>query len=201
MPIYSLPDLPYAYDALAPAMSARQLELHHTKHHAAYVKQANELIERLADADAAAVPALTRSLAFNVSGHVLHSMFWESMTPGGSRPDGSLVGAIETSFGSHDALVELLGDAITSLQGSGWAALVWEPMAERLVVAQLLNHQDNGFQGGEPLLVIDGWEHAFYLDHQNDKAAYVEAVCGLLDWERASRRFEAVRSADVTPAR
>jgi Fe-Mn family superoxide dismutase len=201
MATYELPDLRYDYHALEPHISARQLELHHSKHHATYVKQANELLEKMAGAEAAQLPALTKALAFNVSGHVLHSLFWDSLTPGGSRPTGALAEAIDATFGSRNALVEQLSGVITTLQGSGWAALVWEPVAQRLVVTQLRDHQDNSIAGATAVLVIDGWEHAYYLDHQNDRGAWTKAVGHLLDWEHASQRFDLVRDMHASAAR
>lgn len=194
---YVLPDLAYDYSDLAPAISAEQLELHHAKHHAAYVKKANELIDQLAGADAGSLPGVARAFAFNLSGHVLHSLFWESLTPGGTEPDGAFDEAITRSFGSVDAMTAQLGDAVTSLMGSGWAALTWEPIARRLLVAQLRDHQDNMPAGGVPLLVIDGWEHAFYVDHRNDKAAWVASVTSVLDLAAASRRFDLVMEPAV----
>jgi len=195
MASYTLPDLSYDYAALSPHISAEQLELHHSKHHAAYVKKANELVEKLAAAPAAELPALTRAFTFHLSGHVLHSLFWESMTPGGSAPEGGLRDAIDSSFGSLDALTKQLGGAITTMMGSGWAALTWEPVAGRLVVAQLRDHQDNAPAGTAPVLVIDGWEHAYYVDYRNDKEKWVAAVTSVLDWENAGHRFDAIRSA------
>lgn len=201
MAAYQLPDLPYDYSALAPQMSAEQLELHHSKHHAAYVKKANELLDQLSGADPAAMPSLAKAYAFNLSGHVLHSLFWQSMTPGGTAPEGALRDAIDETFGSLESLSTQLGAAITTLMGSGWGALVWEPVAGRLLVAQLRDHQDNVPGGTVPLLVVDGWEHAFYVDHRNDKQAWVDSVSQILDWSAASRRFEAARDAGVVTSR
>ncbi len=145
---YVLPDLDYDYAALEPHYAARVLELHHDKHHAAYVKGVNTTLEQLAAArassDMSALVGLEKSLAFNLSGHVLHSLFWKNLTPdGGGRPDGDLASAIDEYFGSFDAFQRHLCEAATTVQGSGWAALSWEPLGERLYVEQIYDHQGN----------------------------------------------------------
>jgi Fe-Mn family superoxide dismutase len=196
---YSLPDLPYDYAALEPHISARIMELHHDKHHATYVKAANETLDRFADlqahdGDVTTLRALEKSLAFNVSGHLLHSALWTSMRPGGaSEPDGELRAAINDGFGSFDTLCKQLTDAVSSLQGSGWGALVWEPLAGRLLVEQIYDHQSNMTPGNMPLLVIDGWEHAYYLQYENDKGKYLQGFWNVADWDHAAQRFRAAR--------
>jgi Fe-Mn family superoxide dismutase len=201
MAVYTLPDLPYDVGALAPHLSAELLGLHHGKHHAAYVKGANETLEKLATAEAAQITGLDRALAFNVSGHVLHSMFWTSMSPdGGGRPDGELAAAIDDSFGSYDTFAAQFGAALTTVQGSGWAALVWEPLAQRLLVTQLHDHQSNTLVGSTPVLLADAWEHAYYLDYRNDKQAWSAAFFALADWRSAAERF-AGRAITASSAR
>ena len=145
MATYTLPELPYDVGALEPHLSARILELHHGKHHAAYVKGANTTLEKLEEAraksDFAAIPALERALAFNVSGHVLHSLFWTNLAPkAGGRPDGALLAAIDRDFGGFDAFKRQLTEAASTIMGSGWAALTWEPLAKRLVTTQIYDH-------------------------------------------------------------
>jgi len=198
---YTLPELPYDHAALEPHIDARIMELHHGKHHAAYVAQANKALDNLAEArssgDFALITKLSKDLAFNLSGHVLHSVFWTCMSPdGGGAPEGELAAAIDESFGSFADLQAQLGEATKSVQGSGWGALAWEPMAGRLIVEQVYDHQSNVGQGSDPILVIDAWEHAFYLQYLNDKAAWVDAFWEVADWTAAANRFEAVR---VTP--
>ena len=190
MAVYTLPDLPYDEGALAPHLSGELMSLHHGKHHAAYVKGANETLDKLAGADASQIAALDRALAFNVSGHVLHSTFWLSMTPaGGGEPDGELLDAIKESFGSFATFREQFTAALTTVQGSGWAALVWEPVAQRLLVSQLHDHQSNTLVGSTPVLLADAWEHAYYLDYRNDKQAWGKAFFALADWRSAQERF------------
>lgn len=202
---YTLPDLAYDYGALAPAISARQLELHHAKHHAAYVKGANSVLERLdgdvADAD---VPGVHKLLAFHLAGHVLHSVFWTCLAPaseGQQRPDGELAAAMTDAFGSVEACLARMTKAVTTVQGSGWAALVWDELGGRLQVMQVHDHQGNVVPGGQPLFVIDAWEHAFYLDYVNDKAAWTAGVWQVADWRAAAKRFATARAAAGVTAR
>ena len=199
MASYTLPDLPYELTALEPHYSARALELHHAKHHQAYVDGANKTIDALDkardDDDFSALGALEKSLAFHVSGHLLHSVFWRTLSPdGGGAPEGELSDAIFEMFGSVERLKAQLSSATISLQGSGWGALHWEPMAERLIVTQVYDHQSNVAQSASPLLVIDGWEHAFYLDHQTDKASWLDAFWAMVNWPEVADRFALARN-------
>jgi len=197
MPIYSLPDLPYDYSALEPAMTGEILELHHAKHHAAYVKGANETIDRLAEARESnafgPLNGLEKDLAFHLSGHVLHSLFWQNLSPdGGDRPDGPLADAITEHFGSYDAFATQLTAATTGVQGSGWGVLAWEPLGRRLVVTQVYDHQGNVTIGGTPLLVFDAWEHAYYLQYRNVRPDYIDKLWSVVNWQDVASRFEAV---------
>lgn len=192
---YTLPDLPYDYGALAPYYEGRTLELHHGKHHAAYVKGLNQTIERLAEARASeefgSIVGLEKTLAFNLSGHVLHSLFWTSLSPqGGNEPRGELANAIARCFGSFVSFRRQLSHATVSVQGSGWGSLVWEPLGQRLVVEQIYDHQNNVVVGSLPLLVIDAWEHAYYLQYQNRRTGYVENIWSVLNWPAVEARFE-----------
>lgn len=195
---YSLPDLPYDYGALEPHCEARVLELHHGKHHAAYVNALNRTLERLAEARARerfdSIVGLEKTLAFNLSGHVLHSLFWTNLNPqGGGEPDGELRHAIEQCFGSFASFRRQLCHATITVQGSGWGALAWEPIGQRLVIEQIYNHQGNVVPGALPLLVIDAWEHAYYLQYGNQRADYVETVWKILHWPAVQARFERAR--------
>lgn len=192
---YTLPDLPYGYSALEPHISGKIMELHHGKHHAAYVKNANSTLEQLDEArqkgDFGRLAALERALAFNLSGHILHSIFWKNMTPkGGGKPQGELIGAIDRDFGSFELFRRQLTGVASTIMGSGWAALVWEPIGQRLVISQIYDHQSNVAQAGVPLMVIDAWEHAFYLQYQNRKAEFFEAVWNLWNWQDIGARFD-----------
>lgn len=200
MPYYELPPLRYDHGALEPHVSGRIMELHHGEHHAGYVKGANQAIERLAEGGGngppEALPQLERNLAFNVSGHLLHSRLWECMNPdGGGEPDGELAAAIDDQLGGFDRCRQMVTAAASSVQGSGWAALAWEPTAKRLVVEQLHDHHGNVGQATQPLLVLDAWEHAYYLQHENRKAEWFEAFWRVVDWAAIGETFDAARSA------
>jgi len=156
---YTLPDLPYDYAALEPHVSGQIMELHHDKHHAAYVTGANQTLEKLAGArdkdDFGAVVGLEKALAFHTSGHVLHSIFWKNLSPdGGDKPDGALASAIDEHFGSFDKFKAHMTQATSTIQGSGWGALAWEPLGGRLIVEQIYDHQGNIGQGSVPLLRV-----------------------------------------------
>lgn len=199
MPDYVLPDLPYDYAALEPHYSGQVVELHHDRHHAAYVAGANTTLERLAEArdkdDFGALVGLEKTMAFNLSGHVLHSIFWTNLSPdGGDKPDGALASTIDEDFGSFEHFKAQLTHATNTVQGSGWGVLAWEPLGKRLVVEQVYDHQGNVGQGGMPLLVFDAWEHAFYLQYKNVKADYVKAFWNVVNWPDVQSRYEAATS-------
>jgi Fe-Mn family superoxide dismutase len=193
--VYTLPDLPYDYSALEPHYSAKVLELHHDKHHAAYVAGLNTTIDKLAEArsseDFGSIVGLQKNLAFNLSGHVLHSLFWQNLSPdGGGKPSGDLAAAIDEHFGSFEAFKSQLTQATTTVQGSGWGALAWEPLGQRLYVEQVYDHQGNVGQSGVNLLVFDAWEHAYYLQYLNVRATYVDALWNIVNWQDVAERFE-----------
>jgi len=195
---YTLPELSYSYDALEPHISGRMLELHHRKHHATYVENANAVIEKLKEArsqdDFTKLGALEKALAFNLSGHVLHSIFWKNLSPkGGGAPSGDLAVAIERDFSSFEKFRHQLTEVASTTMGSGWAAVVWEPLSKRLLTTQVYDHQSNVNQAGVPLMVIDAWEHAYYLQYQNRKKEFFEAVWHLWNWRDIGERLMAVQ--------
>jgi superoxide dismutase, Fe-Mn family len=199
---YSLPELPYDYSALEPHISGQIIELHHDKHHNTYVQGANTTVEKLADArdknEFGAIVGLEKTLAFNVSGHVLHSIYWTNMSPnGGGSPEGALADAIDSEFGGFDKFKAQLTQATSTVQGSGWGALAYDPLGQRLLIEQIYDHQSNVSQGGVPLLVIDIWEHAFYLQYKNVKADYVTAFWNLINWENVASRWEAAKGLSI----
>jgi len=198
MPTYVLPDLDYDYSALEPHISGQIMQLHHDKHHAAYVTNANATMEKLQGArekgDFSTIAGLERALAFNVSGHVLHSIFWKNMKKGGGdKPAGALAQLIDRDFGSFDSFQKQMIEATTTVMGSGWGALVWDPASERLLTAQIYDHQGNAVQAGVPLLVIDAWEHAFYLQYKNVKADFFKAVWNVFNWDDVQARLDAAQ--------
>ncbi len=200
MTTYTLPDLAYDYGALEPHISGEIMELHHSKHHKAYVDGANTALEKLAAAresgDFGSVPMLEKNLAFNLGGHTNHSVFWQNMSPeGGGRPDGELAAAIDEHFGSFDGFKGQFEAAGTTIQGSGWAVLSWDSISQGMRVFQLWDQQGNVPIGQTPLLMLDMWEHAFYLQYKNVKADYVQAWWNVVNWADVTRRFEAARTA------
>ncbi|TWP37969.1 superoxide dismutase [Leekyejoonella antrihumi] len=197
---YTLPELPYDYGALAPHISGEIMELHHSKHHQAYVGGANTALEKMADArdknDFGSVNMLEKNLAFNLAGHVNHSVFWPNMSPdGGDKPDGDLGSAIDDQFGSFDAFRAHFAASALGIQGSGWSILAWDSVGSKLLICQLYDHQGNLPVGIAPLLMLDMWEHAFYLQYKNVKADYVKAWWNVVNWADVQARFANARTA------
>ena len=199
MAVYELPDLPYAFDALEPHISAEIMELHHDKHHATYVAGANAALEALeaernGEANPDRIRALSKNLAFNLGGHTNHSIFWKNLSPnGGGEPTGELAEAINRDFGSFEKFKAHFSAAATSLQGSGWAVLGYDHIAGRLIIEQLTDQQGNTSINFTPLLMLDMWEHAFYLQYKNVKGDYVNAFWNVINWEEVQRRFSKAR--------
>ena len=199
MAVYSLPELTYEYSALAPHISAQIMELHHSKHHAAYVAGANTALEKLAEArdanDFANINRLQKDLAFHLGGHTNHSIFWKNLTPDSQeRPSGELASAIDEYFGSFDKFRAHFNAAALGLQGSGWAFLAWDAIGGQLIIEQLYDQQGNIAATTTPLLMLDMWEHAFYLDYKNVKGDYVNAFWNIINWDDVAKRFAAARS-------
>jgi len=196
---YELPKLPYGYGDLAPAISEEQLTLHHQKHHQAYVTGANGLLEKLdkarkegADFDQKAV---LKELSFNIGGHVLHSLFWENLAPkgkGGKGPAGAFKKALVSEFGSVERFQKEFTQAAVSVEGSGWAALSFCRLTGRPVIMQVEKHNVNVYPMFTLLMVLDVWEHAYYLDYKNLRARFVENFWDILNWKEVSRRFEKI---------
>lgn len=203
MAVYVLPELDYSYDALEPHISAEIMKLHHTKHHQAYVDGANAALaslEKARDAgDLAAVNLYEKNLAFNLGGHSNHSVFWKNMSPnGGGEPTGDLKKAIDESFGSFDGFKKQFTAAAMGLQGSGWAVLAYDTISGGLVTFQLYDQQGNVPVGTVPLLMLDMWEHAFYLDYKNVKADYVSAWWNVVNWDDVARRYAQAKESYTT---
>jgi len=199
---YVLPDLDYDFGALEPYISGEIMELHHGKHHKAYVDKANETLEKLDEMrekkDFSRLAGLEKALAFNLSGHVLHSIFWKNLTPGGGdAPSGELARTIVRDFGSFEGFKAQLTEVASTIMGSGWAALVWEPVAQRLLTCQIYDHQSNLSQAGIALQVIDAWEHAYYLQYRNQKTEFFKAVWNLWNWEDVSARLNGAQLLDL----
>jgi Fe-Mn family superoxide dismutase len=200
--LYTLPELAYDPAALEPHISGHIMELHHDRHHAAYVKGANLALERLhesrASVDYSTIAMLERDLAFNVSGHVLHSVFWTNLSPdGGDVPSGGLATTLDETFGGFENFRRQMTEAAAAIQGSGWALASWEPFGGRLVVQQVHDHQGEHGQGTIPLLALDVWEHAYYLQYENRKADYLNAVWNVINWPDVARRLELARRDEL----
>ncbi|MBL5973410.1 MAG: superoxide dismutase [Candidatus Leucobacter sulfamidivorax] len=199
MAAYSLPDLPYDYAALEPHISGKIMQLHHDKHHQAYVTGANAALDALAEArdsgNLANVNKLEKDLAFNVGGHVNHTIFWNNLSPeGGDRPEGELAAAIDEYFGDFEKFQAHFTATAMGVQGSGWAVLAWDALGQRANVVQLFDQQGNLPAGTVPLLMLDVWEHAYYLDYLNVRADYVKAFWNIANWADVAKRLDAARA-------
>lgn len=198
---YSLPDLPYAYDALEPHIDAKTMEIHHSKHHAAYISKANAALEGHSDlaaksiedlvSDLSAVPeAIRGAIRNNGGGHANHSLFWTVMSPsGGGAPSGDLGDAINSTFGSLDAFKEQFSNAAATRFGSGWAWLSVD--GGKLVVESTPNQDTPLSEGRTPILGLDVWEHAYYLNYQNRRPDYITAFFNVVNWDEVAKRYAA----------
>ncbi len=196
---YALPQLPYGYDQLQPYISKEQLTLHHQKHHQAYVNSANAILERLdkarkegADFD---VKATLKELSFHIGGHLLHSLFWANLAPsgkGGQKPTGTLSTALEKEFGSFDRFKKEFSLAATGVEGSGWAALSFCRQTNRPIIMQIEKHNTNVYPMFTILMVVDVWEHAYYLDYKTERAKFVDAFWNIVNWDEVNKRLEKI---------
>ncbi len=202
MSIYSLPDLPYDYAALEPYISGEIMELHHDKHHATYVKGINTTVDQLAEAreneSFGSLSTLEKNLAFHLGGHVNHSVFWANMSPdGGDKPVGELAARLDQDFGSFDKFRAYFEAVALGVQGSGWSVLAWDMVAQRCYVIQHFDHQGNLPMCMVPLLALDMWEHAYYLQYKNDKASFVKQWWNIVNWVDVQERF--TKASTQTP--
>ncbi|MDW8041760.1 MAG: superoxide dismutase [Nitrososphaerota archaeon] len=198
---YELPQLPYAYNALEPYVIEEIMRLHHTKHHQAYVNGANAALEKIEKHSKGEVQidvrAVLRDLSFNLDGHKLHSIFWPNMAPsgkGGGKPGGSIADRINQEFGSFDGFKKLFSDAAKTVEGVGWALLLYDPETDRLVLTQVEKQNLMHLPELPILLAIDVWEHAYYLQYKNDRATYVDNWWNVVNWDDVEKRFSRARS-------
>ncbi len=195
---YKLPDLPYDFSALEPVIAAEIMQLHYSKHHNAYVTNLNAALEKYRDAEAkqdvAAMIALQQAIKFNGGGHVNHTIFWTNLAPvgkgGGELPKGALADAITADFGSIEAFIEKLSAQSVAIQGSGWGWLGYDKTSRRLAIATCANQDPLSTQGLVPLLGIDVWEHAYYLQYKNVRADYVKNIWKIVNWKNVEERFQ-----------
>jgi Fe-Mn family superoxide dismutase len=196
--LYNLPKLAYAYNALAPIISEDLLRLHHDKHHAAYVNGANAILQKMdkartdnADFD---TKATFKELSFHIGGHLLHSLFWENLAPqgkgGGGKPAKTIASVIDEEYGSFDRFKKLFSQAAASAEGSGWAALTFCKKTHRPIIMQVEKHNTNVYPMFRIVMVLDVWEHAYYLDYKNDRGKFVEAFWNIVNWSEVDRRLE-----------
>lgn len=197
---YTLEELPYAYNALEPYMSEAQLRLHHDKHHAAYVNGANALFERLDKARQEGteidMKATLKELSFQAGGHILHWLFWQNLAPAATAEKepahGVLPDALKNEFGSFERFRKEFSAAAASTEGSGWAVLVRCGQTGRLLITQIEKHNVNVYPQLRILMVLDVWEHAYYLDYKNERPRYVEAFWNIVNWDMVNKRLEAL---------
>jgi len=194
---YVLPQLPYEYKDLAPYMSEEQLKIHHSKHHQAYVNGANAILQRLdkarkenAEID---MKSTLKELSFNIGGHLLHSLFWSNLAPpskGDGKPMGILGEALDKEFGSFERFKKEFSQAAVSVEGSGWAALTFCKQTGRPIIMQIEKHNVNVYPTFKILMILDVFEHAYYIDYKNDRAKFVEAFWNIVNWEEVNKRLE-----------
>ena len=197
---FTLPPLPYAADALEPHMDAQTVKLHHDLHHAGYVNGANAALAALKAAreagDFKLVDHHSKKLAFHASGHFLHSLYWENMAPvgKGGAPSEALQKAIVETFGSLDTMKAQMSAAAAAVEGSGWGVLGYNPFNQQLTILQCENHEKKAIWSLVPILVVDVWEHAYYLKYQNKRADFIAAWWNLVNWNDVSARFEKIKA-------
>ena len=200
---YELPKLPYAYNALEPHIDARTMEIHHTKHHQAYITNVNKALDGHADLAAKPIDELMKGLSSvpeairtavrnNGGGHSNHTLFWTVIGPnGGGKPTGELASAIDSTFGSVEKFQELFNDAATKRFGSGWA---WLSVDKGKLTVESTANQDTPFsEGRTPILGLDVWEHAYYLNYQNRRPDYIKAFWNVVNWNEVAKRFAAAK--------
>ena len=196
---YLLPQLPYAYKDLEPLISELQLKLHHEKHHQAYVNGANALFEKMdksrMDGSDPDVKATLKDLSFQIGGHLLHSLFWKTLAPagkGGGEATGAVAEAIDREFGSFQRFKIEFTKAAATAEGSGWAALTYCKLTGRLLIMQIEKHNTNVYPMLNILLLVDVFEHAYYIDYKNDRAKFIEAFWNLVNWDEANKRLKEI---------
>ena len=197
---YVLPKLAYGYQDLEPNISEEQLRIHHQKHHQSYVNGANAIFEKLEKARKddleIDIKSTLKTLSFNIGGHILHSLFWNNLAQtnkGGGKAGGALGDAIVDEFGSFEKFKKEFTQSAISVEGSGWAALTFHKQTNRLIVMQIEKHNTNIYPMFGILMVLDVWEHAYYLDYKNERAKFVDAFWNIVNWDEVSKRFEELR--------
>ncbi len=199
---YQLPDLPYGYKDLEPYISEEQLKLHHDKHHQAYVDGANAILKKFDNRENEEfdVKAVSKELTFHVGGYVLHKFFWENMGPAdkcGGEPRGTVAEYIKKDFGTFERFKKEFSQAAAGVEGSGWAVLTLCRMTNRIFIMQIEKHNLNIIPGFRIMMVLDMWEHAYYLDYQNRRPEYVDAFWKLINWDEVNRKMDVWMSSPL----
>ncbi|MCP8318558.1 MAG: superoxide dismutase [Candidatus Methylarchaceae archaeon HK01B] len=194
---YVLPKLSYGYKELEPHISEEQLKIHHQKHHQSYVNGANAIFENLEKARKDGIDldmkSTLKALSFNIGGHILHSLFWDNLEPagkGGGKPGGVLGDAIAKEFGSLERFKKEFTQAAASVEGSGWAALTFQKQINRPIIMQIEKHNTNTYPNFEILMVLDVYEHAYYIDYKNERGKFIEAFWNIVNWDEVNKRLE-----------
>ena len=194
---YSLPELPYEYNALEPVLSQELLTIHHDRHHQGYVNGANNILQTLDNARIKGtdldIKSTLKALSFNIGGHLLHSLFWPSLTPteqASNEPSGELREAINREFGSFDQFKKEFTQSAASVEGSGWAALSYCLQTDRPIIMQIEKHNTNVYPQFRILMVIDVWEHAYYLDYKNARGKFIENFWNIVNWDHVNNRLK-----------
>lgn len=196
---YSLPELNYNYNELEPHISKEQLRIHHSKHHQGYVNKTNEILEEIDKARKEGkeqdMKAILKNLSFNLGGHILHTLFWKNMAPPGKggKPEGKLKDALEEEFGNLERFKSEFSKAASSVEGSGWAALSYCKKTGRPIIMQIEKHNTNVYPAFEILMVVDVWEHAYYLDYKNERGKFLNAFWSIVNWKEVGKRLEEVK--------
>lgn len=196
--VYSLPALIFGYADLEPNISVDQLRIHYSKHHQAYVNGANTLLEKIANARKDGtdldMKAVSKELSFHLAGHRLHSLFWRNIMPvgkgGGGAPQGKIAELITQDFGTIDRFKKEFSQAANSTEGSGWAALIYDVDVKKLHIIQIEKHNVNVVPDYPVLMVLDVWEHAYYMDYKNERNKFVDAFWNLVYWDKLNERLE-----------
>jgi Fe-Mn family superoxide dismutase len=196
---YTLPELPYGYKDLEPYISEEQLKIHHQKHHQAYVNGGNAILQKLDKARKDGIDldlkSTLKELSFHIGGHLLHSLFWPNLAPtgkGGGKPGGALGDAIEKEFGNFERFKKEFSQTAISVEGSGWAALSFCMQTNRPLIMQIEKHNTNVYPAFRILMVLDVWEHAYYIDYKNERAKFVDAFWNIVNWDEVNKRFEEI---------
>ncbi|APQ72621.1 superoxide dismutase [Clostridium botulinum] len=192
---HTLPNLNYDYNALEPHYDEQTLKIHHDIHHKAYVDGLNKAEQKLQEAresgDFALIKHWEKEIAFHGSGHILHTLFWENMAPNGNlNPEGSAIERIKQDFGDYEKFKKQFTEAAIAVEGSGWTILAWNPMFQKLVILQAEKHQNLTQWGVVPLLILDLWEHAYYLKYQNRRAEFINAWWNIVNWDIVNTRYD-----------